>query len=195
MTISLSSLASCGCSGVDDVNNVAEFRLEWQVGSELTESTEADLRRFYSLSVDADSWGQRYALVSGDEGIDQALASFRSGSCHLLLARDAKGACVGVLDLHVQQQENEAEVGIIIAQHQRGRGHGTRMAEEAEAFARSKGLHRLVALPQGMGVSAFLGKLGFSAMPRHDGRHERLLPSSSSAGLGLTDKDLECIVF
>jgi GNAT superfamily N-acetyltransferase len=195
MTISMPSLRTGGCSSWDEVADHTPHPLEWHAGADLTVSVETELRAFFLCAVDRDSWNQRYALRHSEEGVDKLLGSLRSKGCHLLLARDAKGVCIGVLDLHVQ--DDEAEVGLILASHQQRRGHGTRMAREAEAFARSQGLQRLLALPQGMGVPAFLAKLGFSPWPREDGRHERLVTPAPSTGeeLGLTERDLGCIVF
>lgn len=129
----------------------------WNVGAERSVSMYTPQ---WVRGISGKAWAERWSVVEGGDGTDLVIGSLRKTGCHFLLMRDAKGVCIGMLDLHIEGR-GSAEIGLIVASDRQRRGYGTLMVQEAIRFARSLDLNELVIHVRGEGIEMLARKLLF----------------------------------
>lgn len=154
----------------DTNERLVNVRLAWFNGEDLSLARQEAVRDFLKRRVDATTWFYRWSVEAGENGVEQVMKSLQGQGCHVLLAIDANGACVGMLDLHLGRSKT-AEFGIVVASDQQRQGHGTRMAKAAIEFAQLKGLCELSVEARGPGVDRWVQNLGFERDKEQDGRY------------------------
>lgn len=162
------------------------LEFEWHTGGGLSQEMQGEVVNFFSSQITEDAWNQRFSAPYGENGFAAAMKSFDSVTCHLLVARDAQGVCIGLLDMQAAHEtKDSAQLGLIVASKNQRRGCGSSMVRQAIEHGRCKGFKELVIDAQGKGAAMLAQKLGFM----------RDFGESSRYVYKLCDMDDPCIVY
>lgn len=166
----------------------------WLKGEELSLDAEADVQNFLLARVSEQAWCERWSVPYDQDGVDAVIAALRAPGCHMLLTLDVQGACIGLLDMHIDDS-GSAEMGLIVADKSQRQGHGLRMVEEAERFARTHGLRELAIHAKGSGIEMGARKRLYERDPNVDGRYVLSLEEIEWAQGSLEPSFCPCTIY